>query len=198
MRQRVEFVILRTMNVTVERKIGNMNKPHDEKLLQEIFDAFTRLSKKINQKVDEEKAWAMAQNSDQQVQAVVGEMTYMMIHVLDGIGKLGRSNGSTLSSRFDIPRGTVSKLTKRLKELDLISFETIPGNKKELYFVLTPLGEKIYTLHERLEDRIHAGAARLMAEYTEEQLILIRDFMNKLTAQNFLKDDEQQVEEPKF
>jgi len=118
--------------------------------------------------------------------------------VLDAIGKLGRANGSTLSSRFGFPKGTISKLTKRLAALGLIAFETIPGNKKELYFVITPLGETIYKLHERLDERILAGATRFMADYSEEQLKFIRDFMNKLTSHSFLQLDEQAAQEAKL
>ncbi|MGX4588407.1 MarR family transcriptional regulator [Paenibacillus chitinolyticus] len=175
-----------------------MNQPHDERLLREVFEAFTQFSKKIQEEDDEEKAWMLAQTSDQQVQAILREMTFMMLHVLDGIGKLGRTNGSALSSRFGIPKGTVSKLTKRLEVLGLIAFETIPGNKKELYFVLTSQGETIYKLHERLDERIQAAAAHLMAEYTGEQLEFIRDFMNKLTSHSFLQLDEEQARESNF
>ncbi|SDZ42157.1 DNA-binding transcriptional regulator, MarR family [Evansella caseinilytica] len=191
------FICYTKINVTIERKYGNMNQPHDERLLQEVFEAFMRFAKKINEEDDEEKAWALAQTSDPQVQALMHEMTFMMIHVLDGIGKLGQANGSSLSSQFDIPKGTVSKLTRRLKALGLIAFVTIPGNKKELHFVLTPLGEKIYKLHEQVEERIQAGAARLMAEYTEEQLKFIIDFLNKLTSHSFLQLDEQSKRESK-
>lgn len=137
----------------------------------------------------------LAQTSDQQVQSILSKMTFMMFHVLDGIGMLGRTNGSTLSSRFGIPKGTVSKLTKRLEVLGLIAFETIPGNKKEQYFVLTPQGETIYKLHGRLDECIQAAATHFMAEYTKEQLEFIRDFMNKMTSHSFLQLDEEQAQE---
>lgn len=167
-----------------------MIQPHDERLHREVFDAFTNFQKKIQQDDDEEKAWMLAQTSDRQVQTILRGMTFMMLHVLDAIGKLGRANGSTLSNRFGIPKGTVSKLTKRLAVLGLIAFETIPGNKKELHFVMTPLGETIYKLHEQLDERIQASATRLLAEYTEEQLKFIRDFMNKLTSHSFIQLEE--------
>jgi DNA-binding MarR family transcriptional regulator len=168
-----------------------MNQPHDERLLQEVFEAFTQFAKKLQQEDDEERAWLLAQSSDRQVQAVLREMTPMMLHVLDAIGKLGRVNGSALSSRFGIPKGTISKLTKRLAAHGLIVFETIPGNKKELHFAITTQGEMIYKLHERLDERIQAGATRLMAEYSEEQLTFIRDFMNRLVSNSFLQLAEQ-------
>ncbi|OPA78671.1 hypothetical protein BVG16_12475 [Paenibacillus selenitireducens] len=167
-----------------------MKQAHDERLLQEVFEAFTQFAEKIQQDDDEEKAWLLAQCSDLQIQTVLREMTPTMFHVLDAIGKLGRANGSTLSSRFGIPKGTISKLTKRLVSHGLIVSETIPGNKKELHFAITPSGEKIYKLHKQLDERIHAGATRFMAGYTEEQLTFIRDFMQKLVSNSFLQLDE--------
>ncbi|MEC0245123.1 hypothetical protein P4H65_04870 [Paenibacillus chitinolyticus] len=40
--------------------------------------------------------------------------------------------------------------------------------------MLTPQGETIYKLHERLDERIQAAAAHLMAEYTGEQRAAMR------------------------
>ncbi|KAA9005876.1 MarR family transcriptional regulator [Paenibacillus spiritus] len=173
-----------------------MSQPHDERLLQEVFEAFGQFAKKIHQEDDEEKAWLLAQVTDPQVHALLSEMTFMMVHVLDGIGKLGRANGSALSSRFEIPKGTVSKLTKRLQALGLIKFVTIPDNKKELYFELTAKGDLIYKLHEQFDERVQAGAARLLAKYTEEQLMFIRDFMNHVTSHSFLQHDKEPVQQP--
>ncbi|WP_405081034.1 hypothetical protein ACI48J_26850 [Paenibacillus chitinolyticus] len=64
--------------------------------------------------------------------------------------------------------------------------------------MLTPQGETIYKLHERLDERIQAAAAHLMAEYTGEQLEFIRDFMNKLTSHSFLQLDEEKARESNF
>ncbi|MNB86222.1 MarR family protein [compost metagenome] len=172
----------------MERQRGNMDHPHDELLLREVFETFTQFAKKIVQEDDEEKAWMLAQTSDLAVKAVMQQMTLMMVHVLDAIGKFNRVNGTVLSSRFGIPKGTVSKLARRLEELGLITFETIPGNKKELHFAITPLGETIYKIHERLDQRILEGATRFMADYSEEQLKFIRDFMSKLISHSFLQD----------
>ncbi|CAG7643132.1 hypothetical protein PAESOLCIP111_04428 [Paenibacillus solanacearum] len=167
-----------------------MKQVHDERLLQEVFEAFTQFAAKIQQDDDEEKAWLLAQCSDPQVQSVLREMTPTMLHVLDAIGKIGRANGSMLSSRFGLLKGTVSKLTKRLAAHGLIVTETIPGNKKELHFAITPQGEKIYKLHKQLDERIRIGASRFMADYTEEQLMFVRDFMHKLVANSFLQFEE--------
>ncbi|WP_217560578.1 hypothetical protein [Paenibacillus sp. GbtcB18] len=64
--------------------------------------------------------------------------------------------------------------------------------------MLTPQGETIYKLHERLDERIQAAGVHLMAQYTGEQLEFIRDFMNKLTSHSFLKLDEEQTRESNF
>jgi hypothetical protein len=40
-------------------------------------------------------------------------------------------------------------------------------------------------------ERIQVGVARFMADYTEEKLMFIRDFMHKLVSNSFLRLDEQ-------
>ncbi|WP_091216141.1 MarR family transcriptional regulator [Paenibacillus sp. BC26] len=168
-----------------------MKHTHDEQLLQDVFEAFRQFAIKIQQEDDDEAAWLLSQCSDDaEVRTILKEMTPMMLHVLDGIGKLGAANGSMLSSRFGFPKGTVSKVTKRLAALGLIAIETLPGNKKELHFRITQIGETIYRLHERLDERIKLGAVRFSADYSPEQLIFVRDFMHKLNASSFVRIDE--------
>lgn len=167
-----------------------MRMSDNGQLFQEVIDAFRQFGLKIQQEDDEESDWLLSQCPDVHLQSVLKEMTPMMLHVLDGIGKLGQPNGSALSARFGIPKGTVSKVTKRLASHGLIVMETIPPNKKELYFTITPLGWQIYKLHERLDERIQQGAIRFMTGYTEEQLIFVRDFMQKMVESSFIHFEE--------
>ncbi|NBD25383.1 helix-turn-helix domain-containing protein [Paenibacillus glycinis] len=164
-----------------------MPHTHDEKLLREVIDAFSQFALKIQQEDDEEKEWLLAQGLDPDVEEALQDMTPMMLHVLDAIGKLGRANGIALSTRYGFPKGTVSKVTKRLASRNLIVIESLPGNKKELHFSITPLGEKVYALHERLDEQIQAGAVRFMADYSPEQLHFVKEFMQKLVRTSFIE-----------
>ncbi|YAR63546.1 MarR family transcriptional regulator [Bacillus cytotoxicus] len=58
-----------------------------------------------------------------------------MLHVLDAIGKHEPVNGITIASETGIPKGSVSKMTRRLMNKNLIVTETIPNNKKRKFYL---------------------------------------------------------------
>jgi len=62
-----------------------------------------------------------------------------MLHVLDAIGRLEPVNGIIISKQFGIPKGSVSKVTRKLAAKNLIITESIPNNKKEILFRMTAL-----------------------------------------------------------
>ncbi len=70
---------------------------------------------------------------------------------------------SRSASQHHIPKGTVSKVTHRLMTKKLISSETLPNNRKEVYFRLTPLGREFVDFIAPSTDRMARVRAALAA-----------------------------------
>ncbi len=75
-------------------------------------------------------------------------MTLVMLHVLDAIGRLEPVNSITISKDTNIPKGTVTKIIPKLISKKFITKESLPNNKKEYLFRITPLGKELFNLHE--------------------------------------------------
>ncbi|MBD7971324.1 winged helix DNA-binding protein [Paenibacillus gallinarum] len=175
------------MNENIEQRI----------LITEIIGNIAAMQKKIQAEgEDEEKNWMIKNASEPAVIEFLKEATVQMLHVLDAIGELEPVNGITISKRFGIPRGSVSKNTRRLVELGFIKTETLPDNKKEVLFHLTSSGQQVFELHQQLHAHIDNNIRSYLGQYDLEQIrflaMLMKDTLATSWVQAEADDDKNQ------
>jgi DNA-binding MarR family transcriptional regulator len=142
-----------------------------EKLLHEMMHQVANLQKKFQSEgEDDERRWMIANTNDSKIVEFLKESTVIMLHVIDAIGELEPVNGITISKRFGIPRGSVSKITRKLAEQQILRSESIPGNKKEVLFHLTERGRHIFKLHKELHRHIETNVRHFLNRYDVEQM----------------------------
>ncbi|KEQ27879.1 MarR family winged helix-turn-helix transcriptional regulator [Paenibacillus tyrfis] len=154
-----------------------------EPLIRQVITLFGQVQRRMEAEDDEERQW-MAQNCDNA--AIVGllkDTTVTELHVLDAIGRLEPVNGITVSRQFGIPKGSVSKITRRLTAKGLIQKQFLPNNKKEVLFRTTPLGQELFRLHEALHRQMEQGVVRFLQKYDDVELrVLVRILQDSLHA----------------
>jgi Transcriptional regulators len=101
------------------------------------------------------------------------------IHCIAYIGKDEDSNVTKLAESFDMTRGAISKLTKKLVKKGLIESYQKPDNRKEVYFRLTEQGKTIYNIHEEMHKEFEDRDQPFFEQVTEEQLDVILGFAEK-------------------
>ena len=101
------------------------------------------------------------------------------IHCIAYIGEDEESNVTMLADSFDMTRGAISKLTKKLVQKGLIESYQKPDNKKEVYFKLTKQGTVIYSTHEEIHKEFRNRDQPLFEQVTGEQLDVIIGFAEK-------------------
>jgi DNA-binding MarR family transcriptional regulator len=111
----------------------------------------------------------------------------MALRVIDAIGRMELVNGITISERYRIPKGTVSKITRRLIAQNLISQERLPNNRKELLFRLTPLGRDLFDLHRTFDERMERGFVQFLQRYDAATLRLLVSVLQEATEASFLQ-----------
>jgi DNA-binding MarR family transcriptional regulator len=108
-------------------------------------------------------------------------------HILHHIGLVGPCgenktiNGKKLAEAMRITKGSVSKLTAKLREKGLIQAYHAPGNRKEINYSLTDDGREVFRLYVRLHDEIHTNLIDIIHKYDENERLLISDFLEKVT-----------------
>lgn len=101
------------------------------------------------------------------------------IHCIAYIGEERDPNATELAVAFELTRGAISKLTKKLIHKGLIESYQKPDNKKEVYFKLTEQGKAIYDIHEELHREFTERDRPFFGQVTREQLDVMADFSEK-------------------
>lgn len=108
-------------------------------------------------------------------------------HVISCISTLKEANGISIAENLRMTRGGISKIATRLIEKGLITTYKDETNQKKIFYILTPLGEKINLIHEQLHRENHNSLCSIANNYTlQEQEIIIR-FIKELQNNNIEK-----------
>jgi DNA-binding MarR family transcriptional regulator len=99
------------------------------------------------------------------------------IHLLKIIREHEGAKASEIAAYMNITNGAVSQGTKKLLDKGLVEDYKLPGNRKEVFFRLTPLGEKAYHGHEKHHSKIEAPFLGFLADLSEKELQTINNFL---------------------
>ncbi|MDO3680353.1 MarR family winged helix-turn-helix transcriptional regulator [Paenibacillus ehimensis] len=141
-----------------------------EPLIRQIMELFGQVQRRIEAEDDEERQWMVRNCDNAAIVGLLKDTTVTELHVLDAIGRLEPVNGITVSRQFGIPKGSVSKITRRLTAKGLIQKQFLPNNKKEVLFRTTSLGRELFRLHEALHRQIEQGVVRFLQKYDDAEL----------------------------
>jgi len=160
--------------------------PNHEPLIAEIMTLLSKVTERLEPEDQEMKQW-MVQNFHNPVIAdMLQETTLMGLRVLDAIGRLEPVNGITISEQYRIPKGTVSKITRRLITQKLISAESLANNKKEVLFRTTPLGKELFHAHRAFDEQMEKGFVRFLKRYNDDELRFIVRLLQDAVEASFL------------
>lgn len=111
------------------------------------------------------------------------ENTYMEVHCIDFIEKMQDANVSKLAKAFQVTRGAISKVTKRLIETGAIERYQKPENKKEIYYRLTDIGREIYWEHEKMHQTRIERDSGFFSPLSEEEKVQLYQTLNTIYGQ---------------
>lgn len=129
--------------------------------------------KKILQEILNKQGWKELQD----VSISVAEC-----HVIDCIERNGMINTTAISQKLAITKGGISKITAKLIKKNMIEVKRLENNQKETYYTLTPLGKKIFRVHEILHEQIAKKFATIFSAYSHEELKFASKFLGDLTS----------------
>jgi DNA-binding MarR family transcriptional regulator len=165
---------------------SSSSRAGDEALIAEILALLGKVTERFESEENEEWQWIARQSHNALVVELLQDMTITTMHVLDAIGQLEPVNGITISEQFRIPKGTVSKITRRLLAKNLISSESLPRNKKEILFRLTPLGRELFQVHRAFDKQMERGFMQFLRRYNANELRLLVRVLHDATEASFV------------
>ena len=112
------------------------------------------------------------------------------LHIIAAIGDLEQPNVTSLAEHMGMTRGGICKNIKKLTEAGLISSYQRDGNAKNIYYLLTDTGRKIYEKHAEAHDAWLARDMAFMESFSDRQLDQVADFMKR-----YIEHIDQRIEE---
>lgn len=152
----------------------------------EIVALLAKVTERFESEENEEWRWIAEHSHNPLVVEILRDSTSTTLRVLDAIGRLEPVNGITISTSYRIPKGTVSKITRRLIAQELITTEYLPNNKKEILFRLTPLGRDLFEVHRAFDEQMERGFIQFLRRYDASELRLLVRILQEATVASFL------------
>jgi len=161
------------------------NKQRDP-MITEIMSLLSQVSEKLEPDNLGMKQWIIQNFNNPRIAELLQDSTFMMLRVLDAIGRLEPVNGITISKQFRIPKGSVSKATRRLIANKLIKAESLPNNKKEILYRTTPLGKELFQAHRAFDEQMEKSFVQFLKKYDEKELRFIVRVLRDIKEVTFL------------
>ena len=161
------------------------NKQRDP-MITEIMSLLSQVSEKLEPDNLGMKQWIIENFNNPRIAELLQDSTFMMLRVLDAIGRLEPVNGITISKQFRIPKGSVSKATRRLIANKLIRAESLPNNKKEILYRTTPLGKELFQAHRAFDEQMEKSFVQFLKKYDEKELRFIVRVLRDIKEVTFL------------
>jgi DNA-binding MarR family transcriptional regulator len=152
-----------------------------------VIALLAKITERFDSAENEEWRWLAEHSPSPVIVEILRDSTPMTMRVLDAIGRMGPVNGVTISEQYRIPKGTVSKITRRLIAQQLVSPERLPNNRKEVLFRLTPLGKDLFELHHAFDEQMERGFNRFLQGYDVDALRLLVSILQDATEASFLQ-----------
>ncbi|MFD4706795.1 MarR family transcriptional regulator [Gottfriedia sp. NPDC058432] len=157
-----------------------------DKIKKNILDGYIKLIEKNNEE-DKEKKWLIQNCKNQELLMILQEITILMLHVLDCIQKHQPVKGITVANELNMQRGTITKITRKLAEKNLIIKECVPNNNKEIYFRTTKMGNELCDLHQLLHKEINKNYVKFIDQYSKQELMFLEKILDDLSKTSFVK-----------
>jgi DNA-binding MarR family transcriptional regulator len=130
--------------------------------------------------------WLAERSRDPLLLEALRELTATSLRVIDTIGRLEPVNGITISTHSGLPKGTVSKVTRRLVAQNLVNGAHRLPNHKEIYFRLTHRGRELFTVHRAFDDQMERGILRFLERYQPDELRFLVRVLREASQTSFL------------
>lgn len=114
-----------------------------------------------------------------ELESALAGYTLNEVEVIEHIALIPEANVTKLAAASYMTRGAISKLTKKLAAKELIESYQHEHNKKEIYFRLTPAGEKINAIHQQLHHSFLERDQEVFQQMTKEEFDTIFRFIGR-------------------
>lgn len=110
------------------------------------------------------------------------ELSLSECHVLATIGSDADASATAIASALGMTRGGVSKIIGRLERKGCVRTAPKAGNKREVCLALTPLGRRVFDVHEELHTARRSRMAEFLGRFSADEKEVLGRFLEELSV----------------
>lgn len=114
-----------------------------------------------------------------ELESALNGFTLNETELIKNIALIPNANVTKLAATSYMTRGAISKLTKKLLAKNIIECYQNAENKKEIYFRLTPNGQKINNVHQELHQSFIERDKEVFKNMTDNEFDTIFRFIGR-------------------
>ncbi|QPA31679.1 MarR family transcriptional regulator [Thermaerobacillus caldiproteolyticus] len=146
-----------------------------------IYEMYLKLLHLNEQKADSVSQIFLQHITDEEDKLKLLPKNMTSIHVIECIGHNEPINNTTIAKKMNLSKANITKISTKLLKEGLIKRCQLTGNKKEIYFRLTPKGKQVFELHEKLHEMKKEQFHHFIDTFTDEEQKVILKFLESLT-----------------
>jgi len=104
------------------------------------------------------------------------------IHLIDVIGKHPDYNATQIAEVLGNTKGAVSQMTAKLERKGLIHRQKSSASEKEVTFLLTESGQKVFDGHEKLHEELYERLNDILCEFSEDDVAKIKKAFDSIDS----------------
>ena len=103
----------------------------------------------------------------------------MAYHILDTLSQHNELTGIKIAQELGVTRGGITRAARKMQDEKLIVAVRHEDNKKNIYYQLTPEGQKIARLHAEMHQELYRQLQeKISTDFTSDELDSIIRFLS--------------------
>lgn len=133
------------------------------------------------QSVSDEQRWIQGVIKDEHLRAIVPKLSIVSMHIATALLG-GEMTGIELARQLNVTRGGITRAAKSLASFDLIQDRKHEGDKKKIYYSLTPAGKQVAVAHRQMHEKMDQAFMKQMDQhYSPEQLAQFSEMLDQIS-----------------
>ena len=147
--------------------------------INQITILISQIQNAHNSELTVAQEWMLEHVKDPELKKKVPKLSVVAYHILDTLSQHQELTGIKIAQELGVTRGGITRAARKMQDEKLIVAVRHEDNKKNIYYQLTPEGQKIARLHAEMHQELYRQLQeKISTDFTSDELDSIIRFLS--------------------